>query len=1070
MARKGWFILSLLLFLLATTITLYKGIPFLISKSLGKRVYYTGYKFSPWWNISFQKFEAESLFYVRNLSIDFKLFPFIRNRMIERLSADSMVIMIKRRNATPQVSSDFDFTLGFGAIPLLVKELKVGTMKFITEKHVLNMDSIHVKTQPWETYWKLTVFIDAVTLDSIPPHEFKAFATLHTDKVFLEGMQLKGPSIYLVTEGQTIGSVIKLRIDTLNLLSRIVTSKTDLIIDLNRKSIFLNASKIDLDTFSFNEVKLRARDQDTTIVIEQLVLSYKGLYVSGEGVYSKPHETSKAEIILRGRWRDVLLHKATIFMEGEPNNLHGKILVSKGKYRDLTIRGFYIDFYTVGRESVVVKSFSSEQPFLKGNVTLSKGKVKLNAEVERIDISKLIPGIKTLLSMEIVLEGPIRKPSVSGTLLLSELNLKNIKAETGFVNVLGTPDSLQLFAGIPNLKILNQLAENTEVSILRRSTESTFVVSTRSGMLEEVRIKGKVVPTEGGINIRADTILIRSSELNREWVGNLTINQTKGGTWFTINARDVRGGTLKVLGGLNMGAELTVQMVDFDLTGLPLPRPFDGKASMTLNLRGELNKPEIRYIVNWEGSVFAGAPMDSVSIKGQFANDSLVLETSRFSVGESEIRLGGVLQIKPNQITKPSHFFNAPIDINITAWNWSITNLFNSISTDYYTDSMSFIGDVKITGTLRSPQFSGIVEVGGGPVALLPASTVFQSLFARGTVENNRITFKQAKAISPGISVTGTGYVTLSGFNLDTVNLMLNLKNFELKPQPGVEAWLNGSLAVKGKFPRLYIDGELEISKGYITLPFGKRPAVQQVEAPSPIRYRIHLTADDRLYFINDVLQTEFQCDITITKDSDIGSNYSGVLTALGGSFWYLDRGFRITEGKLVFNQSVSLNPDIDFKAEYLIQDSIMVMLSAIGTLQEPQVNLVSTPPMPLEDIVSLLAFGRRVSELSPSLTELSYIRARSLNLAEALLSKELKQRLRLTELEIATGLAGRDPHFTVGFYLSPRIRLRYTHDIKSPIKDVFLLNYYLMRGIGIYVERDRDGRLGGGLNFRFRF
>jgi len=103
-------------------------------------------------------------------------------------------------------------------------------------------------------------------------------------------------------------------------------------------------------------------------------------------------------------------------------------------------------------------------------------------------------------------------------------------------------------------------------------------------------------------------------------------------------------------------------------------------------------------------------------------------------------------------------------------------------------------------------------------------------------------------------------------------------------------------------------------------------------------------------------------------------------------------------------------------------------------------------------------------------LTSMAYIRERSLNLAEALVSRELKQRLRLTELEIATGLTGRDPHFTVGFYLSPKVHIRYTHDILSPTKDIFLLNYTLTSRIGLYIERDRDGRLGGGLNFRVRF
>ncbi len=1070
MARKGWFLIIFLFFLSAVATTIYFAIPFFISKSLGKKVHYSGYKIIPWWTLSFQKFEAESLFYATNLRVSFKFFPLVRNHEVYRFTADSIVIFLRAKDSGQRKTSQDNVEFGFKNLPVLVKELRLGNVRVVANKHIYSLNSVDVITRPWETYWRMSGLAKEVSLDTFPPHQVKFYATLHTDRVFLENLRISGPLIYLLAEGQTVGGAIKLKVDTTALFSRIALSNSDIAIDLRKKSVFLNTQRIVIDTFQLRDVKLRATDLDTLITIDRLGLTYGKISVSGEGTYNKLRKSGKAAISLAGKWKDISLAEVSALVEGNPSNISGEIAVSRGKYRDLPIKDLKIDFYAVGKDSLVIKSFTSEQPPSSGTIVFSRGRINLNVQATRIDLSRIFSGVNAFLSLKLIASGPLIRPKISGKISFSHLNLQNVRADTGEITVTGVPDSLVLLMTLPEATVFNQVVQGTELSAFYSPEKSVFVARASSGMLKRIKIRGSLKKTDMGIKLRADTILLASPELHREWLGNLTANKTRKNTWFTVNARDVKGGSLKILGNMNKNIELTMQMEDFALSGLPLPRPFDGSANMTLDLTGSINNPNLMCDVSWRGSIFAGNPMDSVSLKWRYSDDTLLVENAKLSIGESEIRVNGLMQIRPEQVIASRRFLNAPIDFNVTSWHWDITDLFNSISTDYYTDSMSFTGDVRITGTVNNPQFSGSIEVGGGPVALLPAGTVFQSLFARGTVEKNRITFEKAIAKSPGTSVTGTGYVTLTGFNLDTVNLKLRLNNFDLRPQPEVEAWLNGALEVKGKFPRLNIDGDLEASKGYITVPFGRRSSIQQVEAPSPLRYRIHLTASDRLYFINDVLQTEFKCDLTVTKDSDIGSTYSGTLTALGGTFWYLDRGFRITEGELVFNQSTSLNPDINLKAEYLLQDSILVTLSATGTLQEPQVNLVSTPPMPLEDIVSLLAFGRRVAELSPALTEVSYLRSRSLNLAEALLSRELKQRLRLTELEIATGLAGRDPHFTVGFYLSPRVHLRYTHDIKSPTKDVFLLNYYLTRGMGIYVERDRDGRLGGGLNFRFRF
>src|SRR5436305_13199914 len=71
-----------------------------------------------------------------------------------------------------------------------------------------------------------------------------------------------------------------------------------------------------------------------------------------------------------------------------------------------------------------------------------------------------------------------------------------------------------------------------------------------------------------------------------------------------------------------------------------------------------------------------------------------------------------------------------------------------------------------------------------------------------------------------------------------------------------------------------------------------------------------------------------------------------------------------VSRGSLTFNPSNSTNPTIDLQGTSVIRD-YTVRVYVYGTLLSPQAIFISEPPLPQEEIISLIATGATRRELS---------------------------------------------------------------------------------------------------------
>jgi translocation and assembly module TamB len=81
----------------------------------------------------------------------------------------------------------------------------------------------------------------------------------------------------------------------------------------------------------------------------------------------------------------------------------------------------------------------------------------------------------------------------------------------------------------------------------------------------------------------------------------------------------------------------------------------------------------------------------------------------------------------------------------------------------------------------------------------------------------------------------------------------------------------------------------------------------------------------------------------------------------------YLDifsRTFTLSGGNITFGGSASLDPSINLELTHEAPE-LTAIIRAVGTAKKPRLRLESRPPLPQDEVLSAVLFGKRSSELS---------------------------------------------------------------------------------------------------------
>jgi len=290
--------------------------------------------------------------------------------------------------------------------------------------------------------------------------------------------------------------------------------------------------------------------------------------------------------------------------------------------------------------------------------------------------------------------------------------------------------------------------------------------------------------------------------------------------------------------------------------------------------------------------------------------------------------------------------------------------------------------DVDVSGTLGHPVLSGAgdmtVNAARFTNATLPALNSFN---ARVTFRDNALTLDRFGGDLAGGPFTMSGRVTFVKLTEPTLDLQMRAQSVLVARNDTLTARADADVRITGPFAAATVSGTVALTnsrflKNIDLLPIGLpgRPAPQApaerpefFSLPSPPfrdwKFDVAIKTKDPVLIRGNLATGAATTDLKLTG-TGLKPGLQGMVHMEGVEATLPFSRLDVSRGSLTFDPGDSTNPTIDLQGTSVIRD-YTVRVYVYGTLLSPQAIFTSEPPLPQEEIISLIATGATRQELS---------------------------------------------------------------------------------------------------------
>jgi len=239
-------------------------------------------------------------------------------------------------------------------------------------------------------------------------------------------------------------------------------------------------------------------------------------------------------------------------------------------------------------------------------------------------------------------------------------------------------------------------------------------------------------------------------------------------------------------------------------------------------------------------------------------------------------------------------------------------------------------------------------------------------------------------------------------------------------------------------------------------------------------------TPDARMEWPNAELEADANLRVRGTWEHPI---LLGHIHVLSGDLYFHGNRYRVARGDLNFARPLNIDPDINIEATTTIQQ-YEITLNFSGPASKLNLSYRSDPPLPGNDIVTLLTLGQTSSEseLRTGGTSQGSTAGASALLSEAISSQlggRLERLFGITKLRVDPGLAGvastgseqsAAARVTVEQQVTRNLTITYVSNVSSTQQQVIQVEYNVNRNVSIVALRDQNGTFGIDIKIKKRF
>ena len=469
----------------------------------------------------------------------------------------------------------------------------------------------------------------------------------------------------------------------------------------------------------------------------------------------------------------------------------------------------------------------------------------------------------------------------------------------------------------------------------------------------------------------------------------------------TIADLDLGIGAGRVRGGLDLGTERVAADIAVDalavgpfvaLAGGPA---IDGTATARLKLTGTPTAPDLRVAlriadVTLPDQATADLPPVALSAQGAWRDGQATLRAGVEGVDGLTAQLAGNLPLRGDltayRFALPE---TEPLNLRLTI-DGDIARLGQLFAPDGHSMAGRFAGEIAVAGTLARPRVDGEGGLTDGFYANDASGFVLRDVGLQLAGDARRLLLKDLAATDDnGGRLSGDGAVTFGENGFGTVDVSVDLTTLRVARIDEVHATTSGDLRLAGPFREMLLSGTLTVDRADIEIP-GRLPvsvsSIEVTEINLPPDRRAERTRAATPPTVED--EGDVRLDVTVDLpgqvfvrgrglDSEWRGGFEvggwlrrpmvdGQLEIVRGTFALAGRSFEFQRGLIDVSTSARGNVDagLDLRAAAQAAD-ITAEVRIDGPVLRPDVTLQSTPPLPQDEILSRVLFGKNVGSLS---------------------------------------------------------------------------------------------------------
>jgi hypothetical protein len=406
----------------------------------------------------------------------------------------------------------------------------------------------------------------------------------------------------------------------------------------------------------------------------------------------------------------------------------------------------------------------------------------------------------------------------------------------------------------------------------------------------------------------------------------------------------------------------------------------------------------------------------------------------------------------------------------------------------------------EIKGSLDEPVFSGRAAIANGRVRHFSLPHGLDNINGRLSFDAAGVRVDDLVARLGGGDVRFAGRVALKGFQPGDLNLTATGERMRLRYPEGFTSIVDADLALRGPVKGPTLAGTVSVRSATWTRRFetsaglfnlGGDNAVSPVPTgPStfPVRFDVRIVAPSTMRVENNIARIVSSADLTLAGTYDRPLLF-GHATIERGELFFEGNRYLVTRGSIDFANPTKIEPFFDIEAETRVRvpgQTYRVTVSVSGTADKMTPNLMSDPPLPEVDVLSLL-LGEPVDPLRADLRAVQSPQASEQDLLGALIARQatnpfaapvgraVEQTFGVDTVQI-TPLIGdlnlqsvnAAARLTIGKRISNRLFVTYSRALGQSRSDqIILLEYDHSDRVSYVVSRNEDGTYA--IDFRVR-